>query len=491
MTISAGYGRGAFLAAFISVAGLLLCACGGGGSQPAAAPAVPASPAAAPQMGQATVTITVPQEAIASIARHPAYVSASTQSISISSYAVVGGVIAAKASATTNQDLTSTAPGCSGTGPIVCSVTVAAPIGTDAFSVSAYQGTGEMGAVLSTLPKSAATQYTIVAGQANTVPLVLGGVPATIVVSPAQSALTGGVSANFGISVVASDAGGKVIIGNAPYANPITLTDSDGTGGTSLSTTSVTSPATAVTLAYNGNTVASTVTLGASASGATVTPGTLTFTFGFTVACSSGCSGLSNPNSAYTETISEGGYGSGSFTLAGSGSSCTFEPPTSVAASNGTATVSVFPNPLGGTCSLQVTDSFSHTATASLTFNAAGSPVVSSYPLPINGSYPTIPADANNGGLKFTVDCCPDSPPAAYPTLLWGAYTYWPLSYNTNPNDLGIVIYASPNDPVRVIDNLFGTRYIFSISVNTGLQTVTYSGQGGTTATTTFAQLVP
>ncbi len=491
MTISAGYIRGVFVAAGTFAAGVLLCACGGGGSQPAAAPAVSVSPAAPLQMGQATVTITVPQSAIASDARHPAYVSAGTQSISVSSYAVVGGAIAGTATATSNQDLTSKAPGCSGSGPIVCSVAVAAPIGTDAFSVSAYQGTGETGAVLSTLPKSAATEYAIVTGRANIVALVLGGVPAKVVVSPSQSALTGGVAATFGVSVVASDAGGNVIIGAAPYANPITLTDSDGTGGTSLSATSVTSPATAVTLTFNGSTVASTVTIGASASGATATPGILTFTPGFNVACSSGCSGLPNPNSAYAETISEANYGSGSFTLAGSGSSCTFEPPASVAASNGTATVSVFPNPQGGTCSLQVTDSYSHTATASLTFNAAGSPVVSSYPLPINGTYPTIPADANNGGLKFAVDCCPDSPPAAYPTVLWGAYTYWPLSYNTNPDDLGIVIYASSNDPVRVIDNLVGTRYIFSISVNTGLQTVTYTGQGGTTVSTTFAQLVP
>jgi hypothetical protein len=497
---STGRLRGVFLRAIAWIGAFSLCACGGGGggSHPGPAAIPVASPVASSTplpMGHATVTITIPAAAITANARkNPAFISASAQSISISSYPVVAGVIAGVAAATSNQNLTSTSPGCSGTGPIVCSVSVAAPLGRDAFAINIYQGLNQGLPLLSTLPQSAATELTVVEGQANTVlPLVLGGVPASIVVSPSQTALFGGVPATIGISVVASDAGGNVIIGSANYANPITLTDVDGTGQTGLSTFTVVSPATVVTLNYTGQVVGSTVTINASATGATVTPGLLTFSPGaLTVACSSGCSGLPNPNSAYTETISEGGYGSNVFTYSGSGASCNFNPVGAVTAVGGVATVNVYPSPLGGTCTLLVSDMSSQTRTATLTYNPAGPPVVSSYRLPIDGTYPPIPADGNNSGLDFTVDCCPDAPPPAYPIVLWGAYSYWPLSYASNPDDLGIVFYGSTNSAaVGVLDNVAGTRYIQSISVDTVLQLVTWTGQGGSFALTPFAQLLP
>jgi hypothetical protein len=94
----------------------------------------------------------------ASSVRRAAYISAAAQSVAISSYAVVNSVIAGTATATSDQNLTSVSPGCSGAGTIACTVTVPVPIGRVAFSVTVYQGLGETGAVLSSLPQSPATE---------------------------------------------------------------------------------------------------------------------------------------------------------------------------------------------------------------------------------------------------------------------------------------------------------------------------------------------
>jgi hypothetical protein len=87
--------------------------------------------------------------------------------------------------------------------------------------------------------------------------------------------------------VQAKDPSGATIVGGGNYANPITLTNADTSGITTLSTTTVTSPATTVTLNYaptdtNGGALAISglpvgeTTIGASASGvaaSAVTPG--------------------------------------------------------------------------------------------------------------------------------------------------------------------------------------------------------------------------
>jgi hypothetical protein len=265
-----------FLAVGWAVSG---CAAGGSSTKQTPVVAPTASAAAAPQakLGQASITITIPQSAASSVsARKAAFISASAQSLAISSYAVSAGVPVGPALATSNQNLVSTAPGCTGSGPIQCTVTVAAPIGQAAFSVAIYQGLNETGATLSSLPQSAATVFTIAEGRTNVVlPLILNGVPSSIVVALTQSSVNGGVSASIPVSIVAEDAGGNIIVGPGSYANPITLTDSDGTGTTMLSTTTIAGPGQAVTLAYNGGHFTSPISISASASGASDTPSSL------------------------------------------------------------------------------------------------------------------------------------------------------------------------------------------------------------------------
>jgi len=138
----------------------LLAGCSGASRAPLAVPpaAQPAATAAAHGNGTLTFTITIPATSAPSSAqRRPAYVSGSAQSIQINVYTVTGGVITGVPATTSNQDLTATSPGCSGASPNVCSITVTAPIGIDAFGMTLYAGTGETGAVLSQLDPTSAT----------------------------------------------------------------------------------------------------------------------------------------------------------------------------------------------------------------------------------------------------------------------------------------------------------------------------------------------
>jgi len=70
--------------------------------------------------------------------------------------------------------------------------------------------------------------------------------------SLAYGAVTLGTPKTFTLSVVEKDVNGKTITGT--YANPVTLSNLDTTGATSLNTTTVTSSSQSVTLTYNGST---------------------------------------------------------------------------------------------------------------------------------------------------------------------------------------------------------------------------------------------
>lgn len=452
------------------VTALLVSACGGGGSAPQTslpAPAPPAKVAAA--TATATIALTIPQRAVAAGIKTPTYVSASSQSVSISSYAVVSSVIAGSPSATSNQNLTSTSPGCTGSGPITCSISVPVPLGQVAFSITVYQGLNHTGSILSQLPQSAATEATIVEGSNNIVlPLVLGGVPKTVTITPGVSLVMGGNAQTFPVLVTALDAAGNTIIGPGDYANPITLGNSDGTGSTSLSTATVTSPSSVVTLTYNGGFFTTPASLTGAAIGATVTPGSLNLQHGvLNVACSGSCTGLANGPAPYTETITEGTAGNTTFTLSGSGTSCTFVPASSATAVNGTATVQVYPNPAGGACTLGVTDPYAQGATASLSYVAAANPN-----LETNCGYsPPPPTDPYGGILSWRFGCFTTG------FVHYGAYRSTAFDSDQNPNGFAISIYADVTQlPVRTF-TVANNRYIMSNTDNNPY--INFNGQSG------------
>ena len=237
--------RGGLVA--VSLAMLLGTGCAHRGSAASTLPPTPSASPVAAATARATVTILVPRNV--KHLRRPAYVSPSTTALSIS---VNNGtpVVAT---------LTPTSPGCTtNTQGLSCTVNVDAPIGKDTFAVVALDSGGN---ALS----RATVPATIAAGQANPVALTLDGIVAQIVVSLPDPPPPVGTATTVSVLVTTEDSDGNIIVGPGGYDNPITLTDSDSSGATTLSTTTVIAPSTTVTLSYNGQAMSTPATIGASA----------------------------------------------------------------------------------------------------------------------------------------------------------------------------------------------------------------------------------
>lgn len=233
-----------------------LTACGGGGAMHA----VPQTALSGPRPQQsATVAfrIAVPTKATASTRRSPRYVSTSTQSVTIT-VAPAGGRVAATATVNCTS---------------VCSGQIAAPVGSDTFTANLYDAQNGAGNLLST---GTITQ-TVVADQANTVNMTFNGVVSSLAVALSPSIITAGTAATINVVVNGIDASGATIVGPGGYADAngnsltIALANSDTSGATKLSASSVITPGTAVSLAYNGSPSFSSTTITASAG--SITPG--------------------------------------------------------------------------------------------------------------------------------------------------------------------------------------------------------------------------
>ena len=262
--------------AFLAVAAL--CSCSGGGSVApnVARTAVPvstgapvtSSPGASVPDASARFTITVPKAASAASVRDgrsPKYVSSSTQSVVITLVSVDGTAYTGTPSEIASN-LTTANSACSGS-PLTCTVAAPAVGGTDVFSIATYdaQQTSASpqtpaGNVLST----ATTTVAVTAGQANavTTAIVLGGVVSSVDVALSPGTVTEGTPvSSIAVAVNVRDADRNIIVGSYVDANgnPLTvdLSDSDGTGATTLSQTSVSSSSNAVTLSYTGANIAS------------------------------------------------------------------------------------------------------------------------------------------------------------------------------------------------------------------------------------------
>jgi hypothetical protein len=456
---------------WLAVVVVLLAGCGGGASR---APANLTPAATAPQgTGRMTITITIPASTASTstasaVTRAPAYVSGSAQSIAIGIYPVVGGVIPGSPSSTVDQDLTATSPGCSGASPNVCSISIAVPLGVDAFSMELYSGTGEQGNVLSQLDPTSATERTIVEGTNNVVlPLILSGVPASLAVSAPLTTFHGGTTASIAYTVVAQDASGNTIVGDAPYETAITPTASDGSAF-SFSPATITSPTTSVTLLYNGNATSTTPTFSASVGAITAAPISLAFVpAALGITCQSACTGLTNATTAYELNVTEAGY-SGSVSVSASGTSCNLYPVSVIAVGYGTGHVYLYPPPGGGTCVVTATDSYTQTISGNATFNAAAAPTIVS-----NCMASTVPPDPN-GGTLYPYNGCLDV------AVQYGAYYFEPLQSNTNPPyTFQIAAYANVGQPAVSQFQVSGNRYITGASVSS--PNVVFTGQYGNT----------
>lgn len=270
-----------------ALAAALLAGCAGGGKSSALPQPSASGTPVTQQLRTATVSIRIPAANAAtqslrsasavrsSSTRSPQYVSGLTQGIAIYAYAsntpqpatpsFVGDISQSSGLCTTNPD-----------GSRTCPLQVEAPIGQDTFTVSTYDQVPVNGVPQGNLLSTDSVIFTVVAGQTNVLPLVLNGVPVTVVLSPAGYLLPAGQSATFTFTVEAKDADGSTIIGPGYYNTPIGLSISGDPSATlSLSTTLVTSPAgNVVTATFNGGSLSGTATITGATSGAT--NGTLT-----------------------------------------------------------------------------------------------------------------------------------------------------------------------------------------------------------------------
>lgn len=159
-------------------------------------------------------------------------------------------------------DTTPKTKGCSNlNGSTLCRFTVGITTGKQTFTVKTYDNTGGRGKMLSS---GRVTQK--IATGLNVIGITLEGVVHSIAVATVGSNLPAGTAATIDLNVMAKDPDGNVIIAPGNYGVPITLSDSDGSGITSLSTTKVKAPDSTVSLAYNGHSITS-ATIGVSAPG--------------------------------------------------------------------------------------------------------------------------------------------------------------------------------------------------------------------------------
>jgi hypothetical protein len=146
---------------------------------------------------------------------------------------------------------------------------VLAPIGSDTFTVKLYDGLSGSGNLLST---GSLTQT--IAYQNNTVSVTFNGVVAALTVALNPTSVTVGTSTTVAVTVNALDADGNTIVGPGVYVDAsgvaltVNLADSDVSGATHLSQSSLTQPTSGITLSYNGASIAN-PTISATATGAT------------------------------------------------------------------------------------------------------------------------------------------------------------------------------------------------------------------------------
>jgi len=228
------------IAASLACTTLLLAGCGGGGGAASSPSSV--TPVVPTLSGKATaqVSIVIPPKA-ASAARgvKPAYVSPSTQSITVQ----------VDSATPTIQNLSPTSPNCTNAGaayPIDCTVPVSATAGAHTVTFNTFDQPNAAGSSLSTN----SIPVTFVAGQNPTIPVALAGVPHSFYAAPLGAALfMGSLTAGFGfvpgsqsILIAALDADGNFIVGPGAPALAATVSGATAGSGIAISAASASNP---------------------------------------------------------------------------------------------------------------------------------------------------------------------------------------------------------------------------------------------------------
>jgi hypothetical protein len=215
-------------------------------------------------MSTAVFVIAVPPPATSSQIK-PKYISPNTQSLTI---AINNGT----------PIVVNTTPGsgnCTGAsgGGLTCTANVNAPVGNDTFTVVLYAGPNATGAQLG----SGTGTADIGSGPTN-VDITLDAFVASVAISIPTPMPYQGSPSSVPIIITAKDSTGATIIPPGNYNPAIQLTDSDTSGHTSLSTTTVQGINSTVTLNYDGSSAITSVTISAVKTGGitNVTPAVFT-----------------------------------------------------------------------------------------------------------------------------------------------------------------------------------------------------------------------
>ena len=196
--------------------------------------------------------------AIATKSVRPMDFSASTQSVKIA--------IASQALKIADVSATSSLCKPSSGGGRDCTIGVAAPNGNDDFSITAYDQPNAGGNAI-----AQATLQATVSAQLTTVNVVVTGTVAKLKLALSNPYPPVGTAATVNVIVTGLDVDGNAVLG--AYASPISLQDSDTSGATSLSATTMANSSTPITLHYTGAVpfVSATVTASLSGVGSTST----------------------------------------------------------------------------------------------------------------------------------------------------------------------------------------------------------------------------
>jgi YVTN family beta-propeller protein len=266
----------------------LLSACGGGGTS-GPVPNAPNTSVSGAARAAVTFTLLIPPPMSPAADRRALYVSPATVSVVVTLTAQNGTLLTPAqpyALSVANLSGCHRAPTAIARAPQAarkprsvapqrCIFSIPAPVGLDTFTISTYdaaQASAAPATLAGHLLSTATTSTTVVANAANSVSLTLGGVVASLTLGLADASPIEGVVQTISLLVDALDADGHLIIGAGSYANPVTLANTDASGATTLSTTTITQFGT-VTVAYTGAPASATFT--ASASGVTPVTATL------------------------------------------------------------------------------------------------------------------------------------------------------------------------------------------------------------------------
>jgi streptogramin lyase len=190
--------------------------------------------------------------------RNPFFTASQTNGISIT---ITPKLVPAT---TTIADISANGPNCTTTaGSRTCTVTVSAIPGADAFFIATYDAAPVAGKIPATAHQLAVANfsYLIVAGAANTVPVTLNGVIASIGLYVPVTTLHGTIPSTQTFSAYGIDPDGNIIVSDAYYSSnglpaPIALQTSgpspDGNGHFTVPATVPSQAPNGLTLAYDG-----------------------------------------------------------------------------------------------------------------------------------------------------------------------------------------------------------------------------------------------